>query len=149
IAQSATDGSTIRLSPVLMQPMVSDDVAAAVADVALGEPTNAMVEVAGPDKIRQDELVRNVLTARGDPANVGTDDNAGYYGIKVNDQSLVRGDNPRVGTRRFEEWLRRTTPQKKAIERQSAPASNLPGKLARVVILLLCGIVFAALSKVT
>jgi quercetin dioxygenase-like cupin family protein len=149
IAQSATDGSTIRLSPVLMQPMVSDDVAAAVADVALGEPMNAMVEVAGPDKIRQDELVRQFLTATGDPRKVVTDVNAGYYGIEVNDQSLVPGDNPRLGTTRFEEWLSRTTPQKKAIERQSAPASNLPGKVTKVVTLLLCGIVFAALSKVT
>jgi uncharacterized protein YbjT (DUF2867 family)/quercetin dioxygenase-like cupin family protein len=149
IAQSATDGSTIRLSPVLMQPMVSDDVAAAVADVALGEPMNAMVEVAGPDKIRQDELVRQFLTATDDPRNVVTDANAGYYGIEVNDQSLVPGDNSRLGTTRFEEWLSRTTPQKKAIERQSAPASNLPGKVAKVVTLLLCGIVFAALSKVT
>jgi len=149
IAQSATDGSTIRLSPVLMQPMVSDDVAAAVADVALGEPMNAMVEVAGPDKIRQDELVRQFLTATGDPRNVVTDANADYYGIKVNDQSLVPGDNPRLGTTRFEEWLSRTIPQKKAIERQSAPASNLPGKVTKVVTLLLCGIVFAALSKVT
>jgi uncharacterized protein YbjT (DUF2867 family)/quercetin dioxygenase-like cupin family protein len=149
IAQSAADGSTIRLSPVLMQPMVSDDVAAAVADVALGEPMNAMIEVAGPDKIRQDELVRQFLTATGDTRNVVTDANAGYYGIKVNDQSLVPGDNPRLGTTRFEEWLSRTTPQKKAIERQSAPASNLPGKVAKVVTLLLCGIVFAALFKVT
>jgi uncharacterized protein YbjT (DUF2867 family)/quercetin dioxygenase-like cupin family protein len=149
IAQSATDGLTIRLSPVLMQPMVSDDVAAAVADVALGESMNAMVEVAGPDKIRQDELVRQFLTATGDPRNVVTDTNAGYYGIKVNDQSLVPGDNPRLGTTRFDEWLSRTTPQKKAIERQSAPALNLPGKVPKVVTLLLCGIVFATLSKVT
>jgi uncharacterized protein YbjT (DUF2867 family)/quercetin dioxygenase-like cupin family protein len=149
IAQSATDGSTIRLSPVLMQPMVSDDVAAAVADIALGEPMNAMVEVAGPDKIRQDELVRQFLTATGDPRKVVTDANAGYYGIKVNDQSLVPGDNPRLGPTRFEEWLSRTTPQKKAIEPQSAPPSSLPGKVGKVVALLLCGIVFAALSKVT
>ena len=149
IAQSATDGLTIRLSPVLMQPMVSDDVAAEVADVALGESMNAMVEVAGPDKIRQDELVRQFLTATGDPRNVVTDTNAGYYGIKVNDQSLVPGDNPRLGTTRFDEWLSRTTPQKKAIERQSAPALNLPGKVPKVVTLLLCGIVFATLSKVT
>ncbi len=148
IAQSATDGSTIRLSPVLMQPMVSDDVAAAVADVALGEPMNAMVEVAGPDKIRQDELVRQFLTATGDPRNVVTEANAGYYGIKVNDQSLVPGDNPRLGTTRFEEWLGRTTPQK-AIEPQATPPSSLPGKVGKVVALLLCGIVFAALSKVT
>jgi uncharacterized protein YbjT (DUF2867 family)/quercetin dioxygenase-like cupin family protein len=149
IAQSATDGSTIRLSPVLMQPMVSDDVAAAVADVALGEPMNAMVEVAGPDKIRQDELVRQFLTAAGDPRNVVADANAGYYGIAVNDQSLVPGDNPRLGTTRFEEWLSRTTPQKKAIEPQATPGSSLPAKVTKVVTLLLCGIVFAALSKMT
>src|SRR5205814_4887934 len=105
IAQSATDRSTVRLSPVLMQPMVSDDVAAAVADVALGEPMNAMVEVAGPDKIRQDELVRQFLTATGDPRKVVTDANAGYYGIKVNDQSLVPGHNPRLGSMHFAEWI--------------------------------------------
>jgi len=146
IAQSATDGSTIRLSPVLMQPMVSDDVAAAVADVALGEPTNAMVEVAGPDKIRQDELVRQFLTATGDPRNVVTDANAGYYGIEVNDQSLVPGDNPRLGSMHFAEWLSRTTTQKTATEKGSAPASSLSGKAAKVIALLLCGIVFVALS---
>src|SRR5213080_1344902 len=146
ITQSSTDGSTIRLSPVLMQPMVSDDVAAAVADVALGEPMNAMVEVAGPDKIRQDELVRQFLTATGDPRNVVTDANAGYYGIKVNDQSLVPGDNPRLGPTHYEEWLSRTATQKTATEKRSAPASNLSGKAAKVVALLLCGIVLAALS---
>src|SRR6476659_6792889 len=66
IAQSATDSSTIRLSSVLMQPMVSDDVAAAVGDVALGEPVNGMIEIAGPDRIRQVELVRQYLSATGD-----------------------------------------------------------------------------------
>src|SRR5207248_4269704 len=127
IAQSAGDGSTIRLSSVLMQPIVSDDVAAAVADVALGEPVNGMIEIAGPDQIRQDELVRQFLTATGDPRNVVTDANAGYYGIKVNDQSLVRGDNPRLGTTRFQERLSRTTPQKKAIEAQVTVTLKLPG----------------------
>src|SRR6516164_1482725 len=146
IAQSATDGSTVRLSPVLMQPMVSDDVAAAVADVAVGEPINAMVEVAGPDKIRQNELVQPFLTATGDPRNVVTDANAGYYGIKVNDQSLVPGDNPRLGSMHFAEWLSHTTTQKTAIKRQSGPASNLSGKAAKVVALLLCGILFVSLS---
>src|SRR5881394_847750 len=101
IAQSgaATDGSTIRLSSVLMQPMVSDDVAAAVTDVALGQPVNGMIEVAGPDQFRQDELVRRFLNATGDSRKVVTDDNAGYFGIKVDDQSLVPspGGNPRIG----------------------------------------------------
>ena len=149
ITQSATGGSEIRLSSVLMQPIVSDDVAAAVAEVALGEPVNGMIEIAGPDQIRQDELVRQYLSATGDARKVVTDDNTGYFGIAVNDQSLVPGDNPRLGPTHFAEWLSRTTPQKTATERQSAPASNLPGKVTKVVTLLLCGIVFAALSKVT
>jgi uncharacterized protein YbjT (DUF2867 family)/quercetin dioxygenase-like cupin family protein len=149
IVQSATDGSTIRLSPVLMQPMVSDDVARAVADVALGEPMNAMVEVAGPEKIRQDELVRQFLIATGDPRKVVTDVNAGYYGIEVNDQSLVPGDNTRIGSTHFAEWLSRTTTQRTTTEKQSGAGSNLSGKAAKVVALLLCGIAFAALFKVT
>jgi len=147
IAQSATGGSTIPLSSVLMQPMASDDVAAAVADVALGQPVNGMIEIAGPDQIRQDELVRQYLSATGDARKVAIDAKAGYFGIAVNDQSLVPGDNPRLGPTHYEEWLSRTTPQ--ASERQSAPTSNLQGKVPTVVALLLCGIIFAALSKVT
>src|SRR5260370_13252976 len=65
IAQSAADAATIQLSSVLMQPMASDDVAAAVAEVALGQPVNGMIEIAGPDQIRQDELVRQYLNATG------------------------------------------------------------------------------------
>jgi quercetin dioxygenase-like cupin family protein len=108
-----------------------------------------MIEIAGPDQIRQDELVRQYLSAMGDPRKVVTDAKAGYFGIAVNDQSLVPGDSPRLGPTRFEEWLSRTTPQKKPIERQSAPTSNLPTRVTKVITLLLCGIVFAALSKVT
>src|SRR5438874_241831 len=111
IAQSATDGSTVRLSPILMQPIVSDDVAVAVADVALGQPINGMIEVAGPDPIRQDELVRQYLSATGDPRKVITDVNTGYYGIEVNDQSLVPGDNPRLGSTHFADWLSHSIPQ--------------------------------------
>src|SRR3989440_2859298 len=118
IAQSGTDGSTVRLSSVLMQPMAADDVAAAVAEVALGQPLNGLIEVAGPDQIRQDELVRQYLSATGDPRKVVTDDKPLYFGIAVNDQSLVPGDNPRLGPTHYEEWLSRTTPQKKTSERQ-------------------------------
>ena len=109
IAESATDGPTVRLSSVFMQPMVSDDVAAALADVALGEPMNGMVEIAGPDQIRQDELVRQYLSATGDSRKVITDDDAGYYGTAVNDQSLVPGDNARLGPTHYEDWLKRST----------------------------------------
>src|SRR5207244_2150789 len=111
LAQSATDGSTVRLSPILMQPIVSDDVAAAVADVALGQPINGMIEVAGPDPIRQDELVRQFLSATGDARKVITDVNAGYFGIEVNDQSLVPGANARLGPTHFRDWLSPSTAQ--------------------------------------
>ena len=121
IAQSPGDGSTIRLSSVLMQPMVSDDVAAAVAEVALGHPVNGMIEIAGPDKIRQDELVRQYLSATGDTRNVITDDKARYFGIEVNDQSLVPGDKARLGPTHFADWLSRSTaPRRLRTRRQIA-----------------------------
>jgi len=109
IAQSGTDGSTVRLSSVLMQPMAADDVAVAVAEVALDKPVNGLIEVAGPDQIRQDELVRQYLSATSDPRKVVTDDKPLYYGIEVNDQSLVPGPNPRLGKVHFKDWLSHST----------------------------------------
>src|SRR2546422_5268651 len=78
IAQSATDGQTVRLPPALMQPIVSDDVAAALADVAVEEPLNGTVELAGPEPIRLDELVRRYLSANRDERKVTTDVHARY-----------------------------------------------------------------------
>jgi len=107
IAQAATEGQTVRLPPALMQPIVSDDVAAFVAEVALAEPLNGTVELAGPEPIRQDELVRQFLKATGDARTVITDPKALYYGIAVDDQSLTPGDQPRLGPTRFADWLKR------------------------------------------
>jgi uncharacterized protein YbjT (DUF2867 family) len=90
-----------------MQPIASDDVAAVLADAALGEPLNSTVDLAGPEPIRQDDLVRQFLTATGDARTVITDPKALYYGISVNDQSLTPGDNPRLGPTRFADWLSR------------------------------------------
>jgi len=112
IAQSATDGQTLRLSPALVQPIVSDDVAAALADVAVGKPVNGTVEVAGPERIRLDELVRRYLSTNQDARTVTTDVHALYFGTELNDQSLTPGDNPRVGQTRFKDWLSRSIPQK-------------------------------------
>ncbi len=107
IAQTATDGQSVRLPPALMQPIVSDDVAAALAEIAVEQPLNATVELAGPEPIRMDELVRLFLSANRDARKVVTDVHAGYYGIEVNDQSLTPGNNPRLGPTRFEDWLSR------------------------------------------
>src|SRR5436309_8110310 len=111
IAQSATDGQTVRLSPALVQPIVSDDVAAALVQVVVDAPLNGTVELAGPEPIRLDELVRRFLSARRDARNVTTDVHALYFGIELNDQSLTPGDNPRIGPTRFEDWLSRSRPQ--------------------------------------
>ena len=105
IAQSATDGQTVRLPSALMQPIVSDDVAAALADVALAKPLNGTVELAGPEPIRMDDLVRQFFVARHDTRQVITDPKAGYFGTPVNDQSLTPGKNPRIGSTHFADWL--------------------------------------------
>jgi uncharacterized protein YbjT (DUF2867 family) len=112
IAQNATEGTTVRVPSVLMQPIVSDDVAAALADVAVSEPINGTLDIAGPEPIRQDELVRQFLRATGDTRSVIADAHARYYGIEVDDQSLVSGRNPRLGSTRFAEWLSRSTARK-------------------------------------
>jgi uncharacterized protein YbjT (DUF2867 family) len=111
IAQFGTDAQTVRLPSAMMQPIVSDDVAAALADVAITEPLNGMVEIAGPEPIRMDELVRRFLTARRDSRQVITDPQARYYGVPVNDQSLVPGNHPRLGPTRFADWLSRSIPK--------------------------------------
>jgi uncharacterized protein YbjT (DUF2867 family) len=109
IAQLATEGTTVRLPSALMQPIVSVDVASALADVAIGEPLNGTIELAGPEPIRMDELVRRFLSANSDPRKVITDDHALYYGIEVNDKSLVPGRNPRLGSTHFADWLSHST----------------------------------------
>jgi uncharacterized protein YbjT (DUF2867 family) len=112
IAQSATDGQTVRLSPAHIQPIVSDDVAAALAEVTLGAPVNGMIEIAGPERLCLDELVRRFLRAKQDARQVVTDVHARYFGIDLNDQSLTPGDNPRIGPTRFDDWLSRSVAQR-------------------------------------
>jgi uncharacterized protein YbjT (DUF2867 family) len=116
IAQAATEGQTVRLSPGMMQPIAADDVAAAVTDVAVAEPLNGTIEIAGPDPIRMDEFVRQFLSATGDARKVNTDVHARYFGAELNDQSLVPGpgDKPRLGKIHYKDWLSRSSAQKPA-----------------------------------
>lgn len=108
IAQSSSDGQTIRLSPALVQPIASDDVVAVLTDITVGAPLNGIIEVAGPDKFRLDELVQRFLSANNDPRKVVTDIHARYFGIELNDRSLnPSSENPRIGSTNFEQWLDR------------------------------------------
>ena len=109
IAQSATVGEEICLSPALIQPIASDDVVAALTDVALAAPVNGTVEVAGPEAMPLDELVRRFLRATQDTRKVVPDVHARYYGAVLDDQSLTAGKNARLGAIRFQDWLAQST----------------------------------------
>jgi uncharacterized protein YbjT (DUF2867 family) len=108
IAKSALVGDVYRLSPALMQPIASDDVVEALADVTLGAPLNRTVEVGGPEAIPLDELARQVLVARQDPRPVVPDTHARYFGTELNDKSLIPGPDARIGSMTFEDWLRQS-----------------------------------------
>ncbi len=105
IAAAATEGNTVRLAPVFIQPMAAEDVARAVGRVAVGEPLNGIVEVAGPDRIRFDELIRRALEARNDPREVVADPQALYFGARLDESTLVPAEGARLGETRFDDWL--------------------------------------------
>jgi uncharacterized protein YbjT (DUF2867 family) len=107
IADSATDGDTVRLAPVLVQPMAAEDVAAEIARIAVGKPLNGIVELGGPEQFRLDELVRRYLTARGDRRAVIADPRARYFGGELEERTLVPDKNATLSETRFEDWLGR------------------------------------------
>jgi uncharacterized protein YbjT (DUF2867 family) len=108
IAGSGTDGDTVRVPAAMMQPLAAEDVAAALADIAVNEPVNGVVELAGPEALRLDDLVRRFLATSRDTRQVTTDAGARYFGAMLDDRSLTPGDNPRLGPTRFEDWLSRS-----------------------------------------
>ena len=105
IADDATDGNTVRVAPVLIQPMAAEDVASAVGRISVGSPVNGIVEVAGPQQFRLDELIRGFLRERRDPREVITDPHARYFGVELEERTLLPGDAARLAETRFDDWL--------------------------------------------
>jgi uncharacterized protein YbjT (DUF2867 family) len=105
LVDSSTSGKTVRVSNVLMQPIAAEDIAAAVAKVALQPPKNGYINVAGPDRLTQDELAREFLKARNDPRQVVTDPTLGYYGGQVPENALVPDHPDVLGPMHFSDWL--------------------------------------------
>jgi uncharacterized protein YbjT (DUF2867 family) len=112
IADSSMDGDKIHLPPVLIQPEAADDVAAALAEVAVAAPLNGTAELAGPEPFRFDELVQRFLSAKGDPRQVVADDQARYFDAELDEHSLTPGDDPRIAPTRFEDWLSQSAASK-------------------------------------
>ena len=107
IAASGTEGNKVRISPGLFQPIAADDVAAAVAEVAVAAPRNGIVEIAGPERAPFNQIVARYLKAIGDPREVVSDPEARYFGGRVEERSLVPLGDARLGRIGFDEWLRR------------------------------------------
>ncbi|MET8331068.1 SDR family oxidoreductase [Streptomyces sp. NPDC005181] len=105
IAAAATEGDTVRLAPVKIQPIGSDDVAEAVGRAAVGTPVNGVVEVAGPDKFQLDQLIRKGLAAKNDPRTVVTDVNAPYFGAELKGTTLLPGSDADIAETQFVEWF--------------------------------------------
>jgi uncharacterized protein YbjT (DUF2867 family) len=112
IIKSGSQGDVIRLSPALVQPIASDDVIPVLAELTVGPPLNATVEVAGPEARPLDKFARKFLEASGDRRQVIADVHAQYFGTELNDRSLTPGDHPRLGPTRFADWLSRTSAQR-------------------------------------
>ena len=108
ISDAATVDGTVRLAPVLFQPIAGDDVAQAVGRVALGSPVNGMVEIAGPEQFRLDEFIRDALAFRNDPRDVVADPAARYFGAELGEQTLVPDAGATLGETRFADWPGRT-----------------------------------------
>ncbi|HZS28229.1 MAG TPA: SDR family oxidoreductase [Candidatus Angelobacter sp.] len=105
IADFSTEGNKVRMPSALIQPMAADDVASALARVAVGSPVNGTVEIGGPEKFRLDEFVRRGLAARNDPREVVTDPHGRYYSLEISERTLVPGDDAQLGKTTFEAWL--------------------------------------------
>ena len=113
LADISFEGGKVHLPPVLFQPMSADDVASGVAEIAIGPPVNGIVEIAGPEQFRVDELVKRRLASLEDSREVIADPNARYGGAEVSERTLLPGKDARLGKTHFADWLR-------------GPASRLP-----------------------
>lgn len=110
IADSATDGDTVRVSSAAIQPMAADDVATAVARTAVGAPLGGTREVGGPERFALDVLVRTRLAAQGDSRTVLTDRAAPYFGVVLDERTLVPGADADLADTRFTDWLVHNAP---------------------------------------
>jgi uncharacterized protein YbjT (DUF2867 family) len=129
IVDDATDGNTVRLPPVLFQPMAADDVASALARVAVESPLNGTIEIGGPEQFRFDDFIRKFLSARHDPREVIADPHARYFGAELSERTLIPGDGAQLGETRLADWLKSSASQLPKAKLPSAAAASATKQL--------------------
>lgn len=108
IAEEGSNGNTVRVPGALIQPILSDDVVSVLAEIALGPPVNGTVEVGGPERFRFEDFIARALTGKNDKRKVVADLHARYFGTELREESLVPGNEARIGQTRFDAWLSRS-----------------------------------------
>jgi uncharacterized protein YbjT (DUF2867 family) len=124
IADDATEGNTVRIPPVLFQPIAADDVASALARVAVGSPLNRTIEIGGPEQFRFDDFIHKVLSARHDPREVIADPHARYYGAELSERTLIPDDGAQLGETRLVDWFKSPASQPPKAKLPSAAAAT-------------------------
>lgn len=114
VAQFPSDGQTVHLPPAFIQPILTDDVADALIDITLGAPVNGIIDLAGPERFRFEEIIHQFLSATHDSRQVVVDSQARYFGAALNDQLVPQG-NSLIGSTRFSNWLNRLIAQRSAM----------------------------------
>lgn len=105
LADAATDGDVVRMPRALIQPIASDDVAAAVCEISQRPPADGIVEIAGPEEFPLDQFIRHGLMAKGEPRTVVADPNARYWGAELHERTLLPDNAAHLGEIRFDDWL--------------------------------------------
>jgi uncharacterized protein YbjT (DUF2867 family) len=109
IADEGAEGNLVRVPAALIQPIVSDDVVAVLAEIALGPPVNGTLEVGGPERFRFDEIIGRALSVKNDKRKVMADAHARYFGTELDEESLIPGGKARIGQMRFDAWISRSS----------------------------------------
>ena len=104
-ADAATEGDVVRVPAAYLQPIAAKDVAGFVTEIAVSDPVNGIIEIAGPEKIKFPELIGAVLAADNEPRTVVADEHARYFGTELTDSSITAGADARLGATTFAEWL--------------------------------------------
>ncbi|SKB63903.1 SDR family oxidoreductase [Daejeonella lutea] len=100
-----SQGAEVHVSTVDYQPIAAEDVAELISQIALEQPLNGTVEIAGPERAPMNEIVSRYLAIRQDSTRtVVANDDDKYMHLDIPKSLLVPDGDYREGKVRFDEW---------------------------------------------